>query len=222
MDIPSFSTVSSSDDSSDPSYSYTILFDNGTSASIPLREMASIIPKLPVDIDSSDSQDSLLPPFLRLDSKITYEHDGQYHKGFLDKRQGIYRFIFKSHANKCKEEWGVDLPNLPTTWVNLCVEGIFVPGHVSHSFLCSSTSFTNPPLIQSPLLSAPPTSIVNVPPHYSKPLQIHILTRKFGWLVIGRRKRGLKVLTLTAKLLSVNIVLFAKKVRLKLFLLCAC
>ncbi len=45
---------------------------------------------------------------------------------------------------------------------------------------------------------------------------------RFGWLVIGRRKRGLKVLTLTAKLLSVNIVLFAKKVRLKLFLLCAC
>jgi hypothetical protein len=131
MDIPSISTISSSDNSSDPSYSYTILFDSGTSASIPLREMASIIPKPPVDIDS---QDSLLPPFLWLNSKITYEHDGQYHKGFLGKRQDIYRFIFKSHANKCKEEWGVDLPNLPTTWVNLCVEGILVPGHVSHSF----------------------------------------------------------------------------------------
>ena len=35
---------------------------------------------------------------------------------------------------------GVDLPNLPTTWVNLCVEGILVPGHVSHSFLRPSTS----------------------------------------------------------------------------------
>jgi len=135
MDIPSISTVSSSDDSSDPSYFCTILFDNGTSASIPLSEMPTIIPKPPVDIDLSDSQDSLLPPFLRLNSKITYEHDVQYHKGFLDKRQGVYRFIFKSHANKSKEEWGVDLPNLPTTWVNLCVEGILVPGHVSHSFL---------------------------------------------------------------------------------------
>jgi hypothetical protein len=140
MDIPSISTVSSSDDSSDPSYSYTILFDNGTSTSIPLHEMASIIPKPLVDIDSSNSQDSLLPLFLWLNSKITYEHDRQYRKGFLGKRHGIYWFIFKSHANKRKEEWGVDLPNLPTTWVNLCVEGILVPGHVSHSFLRPSTS----------------------------------------------------------------------------------
>ncbi len=140
MDIPSIPPVASSDDPSNPSYSYTILFDNGSSASIPLREMPSIIPKPPVDIDSSNFQDSLLPPFLWLNSKITYEHDGQYHKGFLVKRQGIYRFIFKSHANKCIEEWGVDLPNLPTTWVNLCVEGILVPGHFSHSFLRPSTS----------------------------------------------------------------------------------
>ena len=100
-----------------------------------IREMASIIPKPPVDIDSSYSQDSLLPSFLWLNSKITYEHDDQYHKGVLDKRNGIYRFIFKSHANKHKEEWGVDLPNLPTTWVDLCVQGILVPGHDSHSFL---------------------------------------------------------------------------------------
>ncbi len=40
----------------------------------------------------------------------------------------------KKKINK-KEEWGVNLPNLPTTWVDLCVEGILVPGHVSHSFL---------------------------------------------------------------------------------------
>ncbi len=30
---------------------------------------------------------------------------------------------------------GGSIPNLPTTWVDLCVEGILVPGHVSHSFL---------------------------------------------------------------------------------------
>ncbi len=82
--------------------------------------------------------------------------------------------------------------------------------------------FTTPRLIRLPLLSVPSTSIVNVLPPYSKPLQIHILTGIFGWLVIGRRKREFKALTLTEKLLLVNIMLFAKKVRLKLFLLCAC
>jgi hypothetical protein len=78
MDIP-ISEASPTADSSTSSPLYTILFDKGTSASIPLRDMASIIPKPPVDIVSSDSQDSLLPPFLRLNSKITYEHDGQFH-----------------------------------------------------------------------------------------------------------------------------------------------
>jgi hypothetical protein len=75
-----------------------------------------------------------------LNSKITYQHDGIYHKGFLGKRDGIYRYIFKSHANKCKEEWGVNLPNFPTAWVDLCVEGLLVPGHVSDSFLQLSPS----------------------------------------------------------------------------------
>jgi hypothetical protein len=58
----------------------------------------------------------------------------------LGQLDGVYCFVFKSHANKRKEEWGVNLPNLPTTWVDLCVEGILVPGHVSHSFLRPTNS----------------------------------------------------------------------------------
>jgi hypothetical protein len=92
--------------------------------SIPLLEMATIIPKPPVDISPSDSQDSLLPPFLCLNSKITYEHAGQYQKDYLSIKDGIDWFIFKSHVNKSKENWGVPLPNLLTTWVDMCLEGI--------------------------------------------------------------------------------------------------
>jgi hypothetical protein len=139
MDI-SFPSDGSNLDAGESNHSYTILFDNGTSASIPLSEMTGLIPKALVDIDPSDSQDSLLLPFLPLNSKITYEHDGQYNKGFLGKLNGVYRFVFKLHVNKCKEDWGVPLPNLPFTWVDKCVEGVLVPGHVSHTFLCSPTS----------------------------------------------------------------------------------
>jgi hypothetical protein len=32
------------------------------------------------------------------------------------------------------------LPNLLSTWVDLCVEGILIPGHVAHSFLHSSST----------------------------------------------------------------------------------
>ncbi len=48
--------------------------------------------------------------------------------------------MFKSHVNKREEEWGVDLPNLPHTRVELSVEGVLVPGHVAHSFLPASSS----------------------------------------------------------------------------------
>jgi hypothetical protein len=60
MDIPFPSEVSG--DKSD--FCYTILFDNGSTASIPLSEMVSIIPSPPVDVAVTYSQDSLLPPFL--------------------------------------------------------------------------------------------------------------------------------------------------------------
>ncbi len=139
MDIPL--PVGISNDGVDvPDHPYSILFDNGTFASIPLSKMAGIILKPLVVIQASDSQDSLLPPVLCLKSKTTYEHDGQYHKSFLGKQDRVYCFIFETHVNKCKEDWGVDLPNLPITWVDLCVEGVLIPGHVSHTFLHSDAS----------------------------------------------------------------------------------
>jgi hypothetical protein len=63
-----------------------------------------------------------------------------YHKGYLGLQDDVYWFIFKSHVNKHKEEWGSNLHNLPTTWVDMCVGGPLIPGHVSHTFLCSSAS----------------------------------------------------------------------------------
>jgi hypothetical protein len=67
MDIPFPVNVSdSSEDKMD--LSYTILFDNGTTASIPLSQMASLIPPPPVTPTTTDGAGSLLPPFLCLNS----------------------------------------------------------------------------------------------------------------------------------------------------------
>jgi hypothetical protein len=60
IDIP-FPSVISGEESY---FCYTILFDNSSTASIPLSEMVSIIPSPPVDVAVTYSQDSLLPPFL--------------------------------------------------------------------------------------------------------------------------------------------------------------
>jgi hypothetical protein len=121
MDIP-FPSTSPSPNSLSTDLNLTILFDNGSTSSILLQDMASLIPPPPVGPllgDSSLSQDCLLPPFLGVNSKITYDHDGQYHKGYLTKSDGTFCFSFKLHVNKRSEDWGVDLPNLAMNWVDL-------------------------------------------------------------------------------------------------------
>jgi hypothetical protein len=90
MDIP-FPTLACESSPAGPVDSpCTILFNNGTTASIPLSEMAGIIPPPPVLPGTSPDSDSLLPPFLQINSCITYEHNDTYHKGFLGKHNGVY------------------------------------------------------------------------------------------------------------------------------------
>ncbi len=134
MDIPLSTTPSDSP-------TYQILFENGTSASISLTDMPSLIlappgpMSAPVD-SSSDDSSSLLLPFLSVNSRITYEHEGAYNKGLLTRQPcGVYHFSFKTHVKKKSEDWGVDLPNLPFNWADLCTKGVLFPGHVAHSFL---------------------------------------------------------------------------------------
>ena len=100
---------------------YMIQFDYGTSLSIPSQDMTSILPSAPVPLASPiKASDSLLPPFLQLKQKITYEADGQYFMGYMSRRNGIHRFSCKSHPNKRQEEWGVDLPAYLTCGAPLC------------------------------------------------------------------------------------------------------
>jgi hypothetical protein len=73
-----------------------------------------------------------------------YEHNGAYHKGFLTcKPCETYHFSFKTNFKKKVEDWGVDIPNLPFTWVDFCKEGILVLGHNAHMFLRTSSSLSS-------------------------------------------------------------------------------
>jgi hypothetical protein len=55
----------------------------------PLSQMANLIPLPLVSLTALDTTESLLPPFLRLNPRITFEHDGQYHKGYLGQLNGV-------------------------------------------------------------------------------------------------------------------------------------
>jgi hypothetical protein len=83
---------------------YLVQFDDGTSSSIPAAKMPDLIPKPAVDISDNTY---LLLPFLKVGSKIIFEKDGQYHKGYLTQiPNGSYWFSYKSHINKKQEDWG--------------------------------------------------------------------------------------------------------------------
>ena len=121
----------------DESKSYLIQFDDSTSKSVPASEMPLLIVKPPA-VDEV-AQDTHPPPFLQVGKKITFDHDGQYCKGYLGRKDGIYRFSYKRHPNSKHEEWGVPLPDLPHTWSELCVDGSLFPGHKASSFIRGSS-----------------------------------------------------------------------------------
>jgi hypothetical protein len=117
---------------------YLILFEDGTTSSIPAFKMDSLILKPNVDMSE---RSHLLPPFPRLNSKITFEHEGQYHKGFLTQASnGDYCFSYKSLINKKHPDWSISLPNLTSNWHDLCLQGILVPGHNTTSFVRETTA----------------------------------------------------------------------------------
>ena len=119
----------------DPTLSpqYLIIFDYSTTRVVLSKDMPSLIPR---PAHASPDSSHILPPFLQPGSKITFEHNVQLHKGFLGQSQDSkFRFSFKWHINKKSEDWGVPLPHLPSTWQDLCAEGILIPGHQSSSFL---------------------------------------------------------------------------------------
>ena len=134
MDIP-LTSAPTGDRQSDVRYS--IQFDDGTYDSVPLSQMADIIPKPPVLTDEGPDS-SGLPPFLQPGQKITYEQDGQYVKGYLALEDGVYYFGTKSHPLRRQFDTRTSIPNLRTQWADLCSQGILIPGHSAHSFLRTS------------------------------------------------------------------------------------
>lgn len=121
----------------DESKSYLIQFDDSTSMSVPASEMHLLILKSP-QVDEA-AQDTHLPPFLQVGKKITFDHEGQFCKGYLGCKDGVRRFSCKRHPNSKHEERGIPLHDLPHTWSELCVGGSLSPGHNASSFICGSS-----------------------------------------------------------------------------------
>lgn len=66
---------------------YMVVFDNGVSRSVPLIDMVDMVLKPPAS-PVEQSQDRGIPEFYQVGRKITYEYEGQYHKGYMGIRGG--------------------------------------------------------------------------------------------------------------------------------------
>ena len=113
---------------------YLVMYDDGRTRSVPLADMSDIVLKPPAPATELDIERGL-PPHYQVGQKVTYEHEGQYYKGYMGRRNGVYRFEFRRHPNSKSVEWGVDLPDLVSSWVSLSLDGVLQPGHTASSFL---------------------------------------------------------------------------------------
>ena len=137
MDIPMDPTVPDSEKT------YLVRFDDASTLSVPMTDMPPLIPDPPPLLDEDER---LLPPFLRVNKKVTYLVDGTYYKGYLGRREGIYRFDVKRHPNSKSLDWSKPLRDLPANWGELCREATLLPGHTDSTFLrdASSVSISTP------------------------------------------------------------------------------
>ena len=98
---------------------YLLQHHDGSTITKTLVEMDELVDS-PINTTQSVPNPSLplidsLPAWLQHSCKITYDHDGEFHKGFIViLADGTARFSYRCQKSSRTESWGVTLPNLVT------------------------------------------------------------------------------------------------------------
>ena len=68
--------------------------------------------------------------FLRHNSKVTMDHKGAFHKGFIELTpEGDYNFCVRRNLRSTKVDWSMPLPSFRQNWPTMLGENIIIPGH---------------------------------------------------------------------------------------------
>lgn len=145
---PSSSDDSSTSESSPSSSSYVVHFDDGTSADVTYEDLISSMPEhssTPAPDQSTNVFDGL-PSFLQQDSKLTIDHNGAFHRGYLHySPQGGFAFVHRKTSRSKRIEWTVPLPDLRQNWPTLLGDDTIIPGHGQISSFLQPNSSNNAP-----------------------------------------------------------------------------
>ena len=132
-----------------PTLNYVISLDNGTTTECSFEDLIA------VGRDSNALTDSApptanpfatLPQIFQRNSKVTFDHNGAFHKGFLQhSNKHIFQFQVRRNIRSTKVDWSVPLSNFKQHWTTLVGDDILFPVHTTvSSFLKSATANTAP------------------------------------------------------------------------------
>ena len=127
---------------------YTILLDDNTTKELTyddLLQPPTSVP--PVDPTSPSTVWAGIPSrYLHQDAKITLEHEGAYHKGYLNySPESGFEFIVRRNLRSKKIDFKVPLPDFSRTWTSLLAEETLLFGHTTVSSFLRPGSYNNAP-----------------------------------------------------------------------------
>jgi hypothetical protein len=181
--------VTTDDDSvQDRSTKYVIHLDDGTTIEKEFQDLAPTIHTSTGDVIASQASNPFepLPYILKRNAKITIDHNGAFHKGYLEHSpEGGFQFSACRAPYSKKALWSVPLPDFTRNWYSMVAENIIIPGHTTVSSFLHPNSSNNARLRQEPASHVSTISIESTPSIQPRPLNMVE--------IVPGRKRGVRV-----------------------------
>ena len=149
----------------DDGASYTIHLDSGETTDAAFEELvAAGRTDAPPTATPADPFASL-PVILQRNAKVTLDHNGAFHKGYLQHTPDAgFAFVVRRNPRSLRVDWSVPLPDFKQRWTTLVGENVLVPGHTTVSSflrpLSSRTAHSANLVSAKNLLSQCPPSLV--------------------------------------------------------------
>jgi hypothetical protein len=143
--LPSSTIVAPVDGDSAPS-TYTILLDDGTTIERKFEDLLD-----PTESSEPAASDAVnpfagLPSFLSEGSKITVDHNGAFHKGFIHHSPTLgFHVAVKRNLRSNKVDFTVPLPSFRQNWSSLVGDNVILPGHSTVSSFLRPNTTNNAP-----------------------------------------------------------------------------
>jgi len=184
---PTTVSTASDDCTSNATPGYVILLDDGTTTEVSFEDLtATAASSHTADETASDPFEDL-PHFLQRHSKLTMDHHGAFHKGYLQHSvQGGFVFEVRRNLRSTKVDFTIPLPNFVRQWTTLVGDDTIIPGHSQVSSFLRPKSSNNAPsanfVSAKNLLSPCPVSLLRAL-HPSNP-------DRDIWLASYREEKG--------------------------------